>query len=167
MNTLPNNNRFAFLLIVITFFSLALFTTVSHAYEANAENKNFSKVFGDYTVYYSLFNSTFLQPDIASAARIVRGKDRAVLNISVRKRKTDNTDEAVTAQVSGKSNDLMRDFPLEFFEIKEPGAIYYLAQFDHFNEETRNFTVTVKVDDQTAPFEIRFSQKLWHSESDE
>jgi hypothetical protein len=140
-----------------------LFTLNTHAAEtpSNASGSN-SQTFGDYTVYYSLFNSTFLQPDVAGAANIVRGDDRAVVNISIRKKNSNASDAAVTATVSGVSNDMMRDFPMSFAEIKEPGAIYYLAQFEHFNEETRNFTITVKVADQNEPMVIKFSQKLWH-----
>ena len=155
--------------IFVSFFTLftnLVLLTQAHASEATGENKNFSQTFGDYTVYYSVFNSTFIQPDVARAANIVRGDDRALVNISVRK-KIAQGDEAATATVTGVSNDLMRDFPLEFAEIKEPGAIYYLAQFDHFNEETRRFSIKVKVADQNAPFEIKFTQKLWHSKSDE
>ena len=152
--------------LLITFFLGLFLLTPAQAIESTGENKNFSQTFGDYTVYYSVFNSTFIQPDVARAANIVRGDDRAIVNISIRK-KIGQADEAATATVSGVSNDLMRDFPLEFAEIKEPGAIYYLAQFDHFNEETRRFTLKVNVAGQSAPFEIKFTQKLWHSKSDE
>ena len=153
-------------LIPIRLFTLLLsllVLTPAHANETTGENKNFSQTFGDYTVYYSIFNSTFIQPEVAKAANIVRGGDRAIVNISVRK-KIAQGDEAATATVTGVSNDLMRDFPLEFSEVKEPGAIYYLAQFDHFNEETRRFTIKVKVADETSAFEIKFTQKLWHDE---
>jgi hypothetical protein len=168
VHTMKKTIRQATLFNFLCLFATLFFTINTYASEkpSNAAGSN-SQTFGDYTVYYSLFNSTFLQPDVAGAANIVRGDDRAVVNVSIRKKNPNNTDTAVTATVSGVSNDMMRDFPLNFKEIKEPGAIYYLAQFEHFNEETRNFTINVKVADQSEPMVIKFSQKLWHSKSDE
>lgn len=150
----------AHLITKFLFAFTMMFAISSHAQEANPT----SKTFGDYVVYYTVFESTFIQPDVASAIGITRSNDRAVVNISVRKKNTEATTEAVTAHVSGKTNDLMRDFPLDFFEVKEPNAIYYLAQFDHFNQETRHFTIDVHVADQPSPFQIQFTQKLWHAD---
>ena len=39
--------------------------------------------FGDYRVYYSAFNSSFVSPEVASAYDIVRGRDRGLINIAV------------------------------------------------------------------------------------
>ena len=39
--------------------------------------------FGDVTVHYNTFNSTFLTPDIAKAAELTRSKNQGVINVSV------------------------------------------------------------------------------------
>ena len=40
-------------------------------------------VFGDWEVHYSLIPTEFLTPEIASKYQVIRGSDRALLNISV------------------------------------------------------------------------------------
>src|SRR3990167_6839303 len=59
-----------------------LFIALCLSLPALAERK---QSFGDLDVHYSAFNSSFLQPEIAAAAGLSRGKQQGVLNISVLK----------------------------------------------------------------------------------
>ena len=45
------------------------------------DDKNYKH--GDNKIFYSAFNSTFIDPDIAVANKIVRGKDKGLVNIAV------------------------------------------------------------------------------------
>ena len=54
------------------------------------------ETFGDVTVHYNTFNSTFLTPDIAKAAGLTRSKNQGVINVSVLK-----DGKPLTAEVSG------------------------------------------------------------------
>ncbi|PMZ30407.1 DUF4426 domain-containing protein, partial [Pseudomonas sp. GW247-3R2A] len=77
--------------------------------------------FGDVTVHYNTFNSTFLTPDIAKAAELTRSKNQGVINVSVIKE-----GKPQMAQVSGTVKDLTsQSVPLKFKQITEQGAIYY------------------------------------------
>src|SRR5690349_14701877 len=78
-----------------------------------------SHQFGPYEVLYSIFPSTMLTEQVAASYNIVRGEDRAVLNISVRKHQSDGSDTEQSAKVTGSYTDLIQKKTLEFREIKE------------------------------------------------
>lgn len=95
--------------------------------------------FADLDVHYSAFNSGFLQPEIASAAGIVRGKNQGVLNIAVLK-----AGKAQPATVKAQVRNLLgQSRALSFREVREGEAIYYLSQFP-FDKETLHFKVDVQ-----------------------
>lgn len=83
------------------------------------------ETFGDITVHYNTFNSTFLQPDIAKAAELIRSKNQGVINVSVVK-----DGKPVIASVTGTIKDLTSNsVALKFRQVTEQGAIYYIAQY--------------------------------------
>lgn len=116
------------------------------------------EVFGDVTVHYNTFNSTFIQPDIAKAAELVRSKNQGVINVSVLK-----DGKPLVSEVSGTVKDLTSvSIPLKFKQVTEQGAIYYLAQFPVEQQETRTFTINVKTGGKTNSFS--FNQELFPGE---
>lgn len=116
------------------------------------------EVFGDVTVHYNTFNSTFLQPDIAKAAELVRSKNQGVINVSVLK-----AGKPQVAQVTGTVKDLTSNsVPLKFKQITEQGAIYYIAQYPVEQQETRTFEVKVQTGDTINT--INFNQELFPGE---
>ena len=128
------------------------------AVAADAIKGERKEVFGDTTVHYSTFISTFLQPDIAKSAELVRSKNQGVINVSVIK-----AGKPVVTQVSGTVKDLTSaSVPLKFKQITEQGAIYYIAQFPVEQQETRTFTINVGVNGKTET--ISFNQELFPGE---
>ncbi|WP_338806392.1 DUF4426 domain-containing protein [Pseudomonas chlororaphis] len=116
------------------------------------------EVFGDVTVHYNTFNSTFLQPDIAKAAELVRSKNQGVINVSVLK-----AGKPLVAQVTGTVKDLTsQSVPLKFKQVTEQGAIYYIAQYPVEQQETRTFEIKVQTSD--AINTINFNQELFPGE---
>ncbi|AWM94848.1 DUF4426 domain-containing protein [Pseudomonas sp. 31-12] len=114
--------------------------------------------FGDVTVHYNTFNSTFLTPDIAKAAELTRSKNQGVINVSVIK-----DGKPLIAQVSGTVKDLTsQSVPLKFKQITEQGAIYYIAQFPVDQQEVRTFEIKVQSGDKTNT--INFNQELFPGE---
>ena len=110
---------------------------------------------GDLKVHYSVFNSSFLQPDIASAAGLVRSKTQGVVNVAVLK-----AGKASTAQVSGQVKNLLgQSTALTFRQVTESGAIYYLAQFPFASREILSFTLDVRQGDNTH--RITFNQEMF------
>ncbi len=116
-----------------------------------------SERFGPYELHYSVVNTTFLDPQVAATYGITRGKQRAILNLAVREH-LDGGTEGRPMLLKGRSWDLMnRGEPLEFQEVREGGAIYYIAEFRFLNEEWRHFEVDFRPEgaDQTYHFKYR------------
>jgi len=121
-----------------------------------------SETFGDYTVYYNVFNSTKLTPAIADAYQLVRGNDRALVNISLVKTENSKTSLGKPAKVSGNTKNLMQQTQtLTFVEIKEGDATYYLAPFVFNNEDVLHFNIDVRTEDNSQPMSFTFSRTLY------
>ncbi|GAA5645758.1 MULTISPECIES: DUF4426 domain-containing protein [Vibrio] len=121
------------------------------------------KTLKDVEVHYSAFNSTFLTSEIASSYKLKRNGYSAVLNISV----LDTSQvgkPAVTAKVNGTSKNLIGNSrTLDFREVKEGDAIYYLAEFPISNEENLTFNIDVNAGMKGAG-NLIFSQKFYVEE---
>ncbi|MGP0172972.1 DUF4426 domain-containing protein [Pseudomonas sp. NCHU5208] len=125
------------------------------ALPAAAERK---QSFGDLDVHYSVFNSSFIQPDIASATGLVRSKTQGVVNVAVLK-----AGKPSTAVVTGEMKDLLgKNTALSFRQVTEGDAIYYLAQFPFKNREVLSFTLNVRQGDESH--RITFNQEMFPDE---
>ncbi|KJY81440.1 hypothetical protein TW81_18455 [Vibrio galatheae] len=117
----------------------------------------------DIEVHYSAFNSTFLTPQVARSYQLKRNGYSAILNISV----LDNSQAgkpAITAQISGNAKNLIGQMrELDFREIKEGDAIYYLAEFPISDEEQLTFNIDVSAGNKGAGA-LKFSQKFYVEE---
>ncbi|MFW0757091.1 DUF4426 domain-containing protein [Pseudomonas sp. H11T01] len=141
--------------LALFLLTACLSVTAMAADEIKSERK---EVFGDVTVHYNTFNSTYLQPDIAKAAELTRSKNQGVINVAVLK-----ADKPAIAQVSGSVKDLTsKVVPLKFKQITEQGAIYYIAQYPVEQQETRTFTINVQTGSDTNSFS--FNQELFPGE---
>jgi hypothetical protein len=128
------------------------------ALAADAIKGERQETFGDVTVHYNTFNSTFLTPDIAKAAELVRSKNQGVINVSVIK-----DGKPLIASVTGTIKDLTsQSVPLNFRQITEQGAIYYIAQYPVEQQETRTFEIKVQNGDKINT--INFNQELFPGE---
>ncbi len=116
-------------------FFLCFFAAVSQAEQ--------SKTVGDFSAHYSVFNSASLNVDVARQYGITRAGNQGVIMISVR-RQRDNQNDAAAAQLSGSAHNLIgQKFDLTFKEIKESGAIYYVATFRFDDKDHLKFNVSV------------------------
>ncbi len=128
------------------------------ALAADAPKPERKEVFGDVTVHYSAFNSTFVQPATAQAAGLVRSKNQGIINVTVLK-----AGKPSVANVSGTVSDLTsRQVPLSFKQVTDQGAIYYLAQFPIEQEESRTFAISVGSGETTNTFS--FTQTVFPGE---
>ncbi|MCO7630077.1 DUF4426 domain-containing protein [Pseudomonas fluorescens] len=128
------------------------------AVAADAIKGERKEVFGDVTVHYNTFNSTFLTPEIAKAAELIRSKNQGVINVSVIK-----DGKPLIANVTGTVKDLTsQSVPLNFRQVTEQGAIYYIAQYPVEQQETRTFEIKVQNGDKVNT--INFNQELFPGE---
>ncbi|EFP95838.1 DUF4426 domain-containing protein [Vibrio caribbeanicus] len=114
-------------------------------------------------VHYSAFNSTFIPAKVARSYKIKRNGYSALLNISV----LDNSQvgkPATTAKISGRSQNLIGQIKqLNFREVKEGSAIYYLAEFPISEEEQITFFIDVNAGIKGTG-QLKFSQKFYVEE---
>lgn len=126
------------------------------ALPAFAERK---QTFGELDVHYSVFNSSFLQPDIAAAAGLTRSKTVGVLNIAAIE-----GGKGQPAKVSGTLKNLLgQTVELQFKQVLESGAVYYLAEFPLREREILTFSVNVQIG-AGAPHTLTFNQEVFPDE---
>ena len=124
----------------------------------NAEN---SKQFGNYVIHYNAFRSDTLTPEIAKAYSLTRRNNRMVVNITVQKKNGDVT-QPVKAKVSGFASNLTGQVKdLEFKEIHDGEAIYYLAQSQVSNQETLKFDIKATPTGESLIANVKFKQKFY------
>lgn len=113
--------------------------------------------FGVWQVHYVVIPTTFLLPEVAEQYNITRGKDRALINVSL----IHNTDGPSTATASGEViNLLSQRQQLEFREVREGDAIYYLADLKHTDRDLLRFQLQVKTP-QGRTLQVKLQQKMY------
>lgn len=129
------------------------------AFTARAEN---SQDFGDYVVHFNALTTDILQAKVATEYGIKRSGSHAMLNVVVLRKVHGATGQPVTAKVTGNATTLhgqVRELNLR--EIREPNAIYYIADFGIGNEETLNFKIAVQPEGETDTFSVQFRQQFF------
>jgi len=139
-------------------FKILLVLSLSFSFISIANAENMKKL-GSMNVHYMAIGATFFTPEIAKAYGIKRSRYNGLINISV----LDNTqagNPAKTVSINGQAKNNLGQFKaLEFKEVKEGDAIYYLAQVSYNNEETLHFTL--KINDGKEQHTLTFSQKFY------
>jgi hypothetical protein len=144
--------------IRITLNSILLLTLALLSSTAVAEN---SLNFGDYIVHYNAFRSDTLTPEIAKAYSLTRRNNRMVVNITVQKREGTTT-LPVKANVTGFASNLSSQVKnLEFREIHDGDAIYYLAQEQVSHKEILKFDIKVTPEGETLTASVKFQQQFF------
>ena len=139
------------------FISIALLLWAAAAAAQGAKIIENHQNFGDYRVSYSVFNSDFISPEIAQRYNLVRARDRAFVNISVSK--VGDT-KGASAGISGNVTNLIQQSrPLEFKEIRDQDAVYYLATFRFEHEESLTFNIDLVMPDGSTQ-ELTFRRQL-------
>lgn len=116
--------------------------------------------FDHYTVYYSVFNSTEVEPDIARLHQITRAENQVLVNVALVA--NEGPDGGQAAEVSGRATNLMQQSrELDFKAIVEGDVIYYLAPLPITDEEVLNFSIEVDPRGEAGPYTVKFSKKLY------
>jgi len=146
--------------LIMKFFlqSCLFIILVSLTFVNNVFAENMKKM-GAMQIHYMAINATFLTPKVAKAYNIERSRFNGLLNISVLDDTKDST-PAKKVMIQGKArNDLGQIKNLEFDEVKEGDAIYYLAQIKYSDEETFYFDITIS--DGKETHQLKFKQKFY------
>ncbi|WNC67762.1 DUF4426 domain-containing protein [Thalassotalea nanhaiensis] len=140
----------------ITNYLLLIFTVLGVSNVANAENM---KKFDALEVHYIGLPTTVLQPDIAKNYGIERSRYRGFVNISVLDTSKDGN-PALKVGISGKATNLIgQPMTLEFEEIKEGSAIYYITTVKYPNDELYRFDILIN--NNGKEHRLKFEQKFY------
>ena len=116
--------------------------------------------FGDYEAHYSLVPTTLLNPRVAAGYGISRGRDRALLSISV----LNAAGEPIRAEVTGVVKDLLgQERALELDEVVEGEAVYYLTEIRHGDREVLRFAIDIATP-EGASHRLAFQQQMFWSD---
>ncbi len=146
MKTLKNST-----VLLISFFLLAISSYVL------ADN---SKEYNDHIVYYNAFPTDSLPSQMTKQYGLKRSKNYAMINVSVME-KGAGIPTGVKSKVTGHLKNLMgqtRD--LEFREIKEGKAVYYIAQIGVQSRELVTFVIDIRPEGSSEKYNIKFGKKF-------
>lgn len=119
-----------------------------------------SKRLGPWEVHYNAFNSTLLRPEMAQQYNLERNAYLATLNIAVLAA-NEAGKPAQQVKVTGYTmNPLSMQSRLEFQEVIEGDAVYYLSQAEFTANEVLRFFITIE-DENGNSQELRFSEEFW------
>ncbi|MBF2754340.1 MAG: DUF4426 domain-containing protein [Gammaproteobacteria bacterium AqS3] len=111
---------------------------------------------GGRTLHYSIFNSSMIDPGAAAQHNLVRGANRGMINIAVL-----DAEGPVPLALRGSVKNLIgQRSALDFVEVSEPGALYYIAGFIFGHEDLLDFDVEVIPQDGAA-HQLQLQQKMY------
>jgi hypothetical protein len=147
-----NTARHLSVIICLLLASLALALALpSHAEQAIYSQK--------YDIHYNAFNTMMVTPEVAQSYGFTRARNRALLNISVI---DSTTKKPLPAVVTGtRTNIIGQVLPLEFLQIKEQNAIYYIAQLRFTEEELWRFELKIQPDLNANAIPLKFNQTFY------
>ncbi|WP_371373893.1 DUF4426 domain-containing protein [Thalassotalea aquiviva] len=117
------------------------------------------KEFDGLEVHYIGLSTSILQPNIAKNYGIERSRYTGFVNISVLDSTKPDKPAKKVALAGYATNLVGQRIPLEFDQIIEGKAIYYIALVDYPNDETYNFNI--RIFDQGKEHLLKFSQKFY------
>ncbi|MBT8128727.1 MAG: DUF4426 domain-containing protein [Gammaproteobacteria bacterium] len=145
----------------LNLFAKSLFILALLGLGTNATAEN-SRVFGDYVVHYNAFRSDTLSPEIAKAYELTRRNNRIIVNITVLKKVMGTTGKPVAATIAGNASNLTGQMKnLEFREIKEGTAIYYIAELKVSDGEFLKFKLNITPEGEQGPARLQFSKRFF------
>jgi len=136
--------------------SLPLSLVLTWALPSYAEQAIYSQ---KYDIHYNAFNTMIVTPDVAQTYGFTRARNRALLNVSVIDKVTK---KPLPAVVTGtRTNIIGQVLALEFQQIKEQNAIYYIAQLRFTEEEMWRFELKIQPDLNAKAIPLKFSQTFY------
>jgi len=149
MHSLINNLFKALFVLALSLSSLSSY----------AEN---SKEFGDYVVHYNAFRSDTISPEVAKQYGLTRANNRVLINIAVLQKVMNTTGKPTASTVTGHASNLTGQLKgLEFREITEGNAIYYLADTKISDGEFLKFDLKIIPEGETKAVRIKFDKRFF------
>lgn len=111
----------------------------------------------DYEIHYATFSSLIIPSDVADVHGIVRSKGRIVTNISIRQ-----DGLSVKADIAGTSTNLLEQvMSMDFVEVAEQQAIYYLASQSINEKDMIRFRIRVQPENSDEAYTLEFTRRYY------
>ena len=138
---------------------VALITLLLLSVGVSAENSTRT---GGYTIHHNALTTDTLPVQVATAYRIQRSKNRALLNVSVIRDEPGTMGTPVRAEIKAVARTLFGQIrPIELREVIEDKAIYYIADFPVAHREVLNFDFEVLPEGGRFPLRASMHQEFW------
>ena len=144
---------------LVKLFSLLLFVLffLASAFNVQADN---TREYANHIVYINAFPTDSLPPQMTKQYGLKRSKNYAMINVSIME-KGAGVPTGVPSRVKGTMKNLMgQSQELEFREIKEGKAVYYIAQVGVQTREVLNFFLDIRPHGADESYEIKFHKKF-------
>ena len=114
---------------------------------------------GEYTLHVNAISTLELSTEVARASGITRSASRGLLNIAIRRLQADGSDVATRATVTADAINLSGQRQiLSLREVREGGAIYYLAEPRISEAEELTFEVSARPEGDASILKSRFKK---------
>ena len=151
MHNLINKLSKALFILALSFASL----------NSYAESEN-SREFGDYVVHYNAFRSDTISPEVAKQYGLPRANNKVLINIAVLKKVMNTTGKPTKSVVTGHASNLTGQLKqLEFKEITEGTAIYYLAETKISDGEFLKFDLKLMPECESKAVRLNFNKRFF------
>lgn len=120
-------------------------------------------------IHFNVFNSSFLTPEIAKQYNLKRSNYYAILNIAVHEKGTsDDTsadalkDKPIQVLLQGTATNIVQQQQqLEFIEIEEGRAIYYLSTFRISDDDFLTFDIKIRANADSPGYDLSFKRRVY------
>ena len=117
---------------------------------------------GGYTIHHNAVTTDGLPSQVATAYRIQRSKNRALLNVSIIKDQPGSLGTPVRADIRAASRNLFGQLrQIEMREVIDGDAIYYLADFPVAHREILTFDLEIMPEGGRFPLRATMRQEFW------
>jgi len=149
MQNQSSNLLKVFFILILSLISLNSF----------AEN---SKEFGNYVVHYNAFRSDTISAEVAKQYNLARASNRVLINIAVLEKVMNTTGKPTSSTVTGHASNLTGQLKkLDFKQITEGNAIYYLAETKISDGEFLKFDVKILPEGETKAMRLQFDKRFF------
>lgn len=118
---------------------------------------------GNYTIHHNALTTDSLSPKVAQIYHIQRSTSRGMINITVIRNQPGGMGTPVTARIALDAHNLIgqKRKDIQLHEVREPDAIYYIADFPVAHREHLVFDLDVVPEGETHPLHARFDQEFF------
>lgn len=118
---------------------------------------------GDYTIYYDVLPTAFLEPQVAQAYNLVRSKGQGMVRVTVLKKLDDGTLQPVRARVSGQVSNLagqLNGLGFRELEVGRGQGYSSVATFRFTHDDPLRFNLRITYSPQFPAHELGFIDRL-------